>query len=250
MTFSTLNESSLHKTLKIMYSQIYEGQTEVESEGHVYDIVTKKGNIIEIQTKNLSKLLPKIKDAISKGHNVKVVHPNILDTKIELYDEENNLLSSRKSPKKGCIYDIFKELTGLYPILLDKRFSLEIIQISMIEKRLRTKEAEQSKNKKRRFKKNWQKEDKRLSEIHGTIIFNSAEQYLALLPSSLPQEFTAKDLAYELKGIKELPERISKDSHLIIWVLEKMQLLERCGTKNRSRLYRIVKTNNDVNSTV
>ncbi len=241
MTFSTINESSLHNTLKTIYCELYEGQTEVETEGHVYDIVTKKGNIIEIQTKNLSKLLPKIQDAISKGHNVKVVHPNIIRTKIELYDSEGKLISRRTSPKKGCIYDIFHELTGIYPILLDKHFSLEIIQINLIEKRTRTEETVQSKNKKRRFKKNWNKEDKALSEILGTIIFNSAENYLALLPSTLPEEFCAKDLGKELRLNKELPARISSNPHIILWVLSRMNLIEKTSTKNRSRYYKIKK---------
>lgn len=240
MQFSTLNESSLHKRLKTIYCELYDGQTEVESEGHVYDIVTKKGNIIEIQTKNLSKLLPKIQDAVSKGHNVKVVYPNVLKTIIELYDSEGNLISKRSSPKKGSIYDIFKEITGLYPILLNKKFSLEVIQINMTEKRLQTNNPEQSKNNKRRFKKNWQKTDKALSEIQGTIIFNSAENYLALLPKELSENFTAKDLGLALRRNKEIPARISNNPHLIIWVLEKMKLIERTEIKNRSRVFKIV----------
>ncbi|MBR1640355.1 MAG: hypothetical protein IJ688_13305 [Treponema sp.] len=230
MNFSTINESSLHKTLKTIYSQIYQGQTEVEAEGHVYDIVTQKGNIIEIQTKNLSKLYPKIQDAISKGHRVKIVHPNILQTKIEVYDQENNLLSKRTSPKKGNIYDIFKELTGIYPILLDKNFSLEIIQISVTEKRIRTSEAVQSRNRKRRFKKNWIKEDRKLSEIIKTIRLNSKEDYISLLPQSLPEEFCAKDLGKELK---------INNPHLIIWVLVRMNVIELTQTHNKSRYYRI-----------
>ena len=83
MGFSTLNESKLHNSLKILYQELYEGQTEVEQDGHVYDIVTKNGNVIEIQTKNLAKLLPKILDTIEKGHNVKLVHPIPLVTRIE-----------------------------------------------------------------------------------------------------------------------------------------------------------------------
>ena len=62
MGFSTLNESKLHNSLKILYQELYEGQTEVEQDGHVYDIVTKNENVIEIQTKNLAKLLPKMND--------------------------------------------------------------------------------------------------------------------------------------------------------------------------------------------
>ena len=71
----------------------------------------------EIQTKNLAKLLPKILDTIEKGHNVKLVHPIPLINRIELKDEDGTLISKRKSPKKGCIYDIFRELTGIYPLI-------------------------------------------------------------------------------------------------------------------------------------
>ena len=56
MGFSTINESNLHHSLKVLYSEIYQGETEVEQDGYIYDIVSKNGNIIEIQTKNLSKL--------------------------------------------------------------------------------------------------------------------------------------------------------------------------------------------------
>ena len=117
MVFSTLNESNLHNSLKTLYQEIYDGQVEVEQDGHVYDIVTKNGNIIEIQTKNLAKLMPKILDTIDKGHNVKMVHPIPITTRIELKDEVGKIISNRKSPKKGCIYDLFKELTGIYPLM-------------------------------------------------------------------------------------------------------------------------------------
>ena len=53
----------------------------------------------------------------------------------------------------------------------------------------RTKEAVQSKNGRRRFKKNWIKGDKRLEEVIGTIRFNSAESYLGLLPPPPPPLF-------------------------------------------------------------
>ena len=133
MAFSTLNESKLHNSLKILYQELYEGKTEVEQDGHIYDIITKNGNIIEIQTKNLAKLLPKILDTIEKGHNVKLIHPLPLVTRIELQDEEGKIISKRKSPKKGNIYDIFRELTGIYPLMTNPHFSLEIVEIEMMK---------------------------------------------------------------------------------------------------------------------
>ena len=171
MGFSTLNESKLHNSLKILYQEIYEGQTEVEQDGHIYDIVSKNGNVIEIQTKNLAKLLPKILDTIEKGHNVKLVHPIPLSRTIETCDADGKIISRRKSPKKGSIYDIFRELTGIYPLMTNPHFSLEIVEIEMTEERIRTDQPVQSKNGRRRFRRNWNKSGKRLEEIINTRRF-------------------------------------------------------------------------------
>ena len=230
MQFSTLNESSLHKSLKIIYSEIYDGQTEVKKYNHVYDIITKKGNAIEIQTKNLSKLLPKIYDTIQKGHNIKLVHPVILENTIELYDSQNNLLSKRKSPKKQNIYSIFKELTGIYEVLLNRHFSLEIVYIKMTETRMRTLENVQSQNKRRRFKKNWIKTNKRLEEIIETKHFNSKDDYLKLLPE-LPDTFSSKDLEEKI-GKKNNP-------NLILWVFVHMNIIKHVESQGRKKFYRI-----------
>ena len=242
MGFSTLNESKLHNSLKILYQKLYEGQTEVEQDGHVYDIVTKNGNVIEIQTKNLAKLLPKILDTIDKGHNVKLVHPIPLITRIELKDEEGNIISKRKSPKKGNIYDIFRELTGIYILMSNPHFSLEVLEIEMTEERVRTEEAVQSKNGRRRFRRNWNKTGKRLDTIINTRRFSKPEDYLALLPP-LPQTFCAKDLKKAISEQKELPTRATANANLILWVLAHAELIEYTGTKGKSKYYKFRKKN-------
>lgn len=237
MSFSTLNESSLHKSLKILYQEIYEGETEVEQDGHIYDIVTKNGNIIEIQTKNLAKLLPKILDTIEKGHNVKLVHPLPLITRIELQDENGKIISKRKSPKKGSIYDIFRELTGIYPLITNPHFSLEIVEIEMTEERIRTKEPVQSKNGRRRFRRNWIKKGKRLDIIINTRRFSNAEDYITLLPP-LPESFCAADLKKAIAFQKDFPARAANNAHLIIWVLSHANLIEFKEKKGRTKYYK------------
>lgn len=240
MAFSTLNESKLHNSLKILYQELYEGQTEVEQDGHVYDIVSKNGNIIEIQTKNLAKLLPKILDTIEKGHNVKLVHPIPLLTRIELKDEEGKIISNRKSPKKGSIYSIFRELTGIYPLLTNPHFSLEVLEIEMTEERIRTNEPVQSKNGRRRFRRNWIKTGKRLDTIVNTIRFSKPEDYLKLLPA-LPQPFCAKDLRQALDENPDIPKRTA-DAHLIVWVLSHAGLIKQVEMNARSKFYMVVST--------
>ncbi len=239
MEFSTINESNLHHSLKVLYSEIYEGQTEVEKDGYIYDIVSKNGNIIEIQTRNLSKLLKKIQETIKNGHNIKIVHPLVITKRIKTYDEGNKLLSNKKSPKRGNIYDIFKEITGLYPILLNPHFSLEIVEIEMTEERRITSEPVQSKNKKRRYKQNWLKTNKYLEEIINTRRFNKKEDYLSFLPPNLPEEFSTNDLRKELEKDKNIPARIYKNPNLITWVLLHMNLIENTKTIKRAKYYKV-----------
>lgn len=229
MQFSTLNESDLHNSLKILYSETYEGTTEVEKDGHVYDIVTKNGNIIEIQTANLAKLLPKIEDTISKNHNVKLVHPVCITKRIALYDKKGKLISNRKSPKKGNVFDVFKELTGIYPLLLNPHFSLEIVEIEMTEERLRTDNLVQTLNKRRRFRKNWIKTNKKLDNILNTRIFNSTNDYKKLLPS-LPENFCAKDL--------NKAANIS-NGNLVLWVLVRIGIIEQTKKNGNTKYYKI-----------
>ncbi len=240
MIFTTLNESSLHHTLKILYQELYEGEIEVKKDGYVYDIITKKGNIIEIQTKNLSKLLPKILATIKNGRNIKLVHPIVISKIIETKDKNGNIISKRKSSKKGCIYDIFNELTGIYSVLLNPKFSLEIVEIQMTEERELQEKPVQSQNKKRRFRQNWLKTNKRLENIINTRRFSNAYDYISLLPE-LPKEFCASDLKNTLEKNKDIPKRISKNPHIILWVLNHIELIEKTEKKGRSIYYKICK---------
>lgn len=240
---NTYNESSLHNTLKLLYAENSHGKTEIEQNGYIYDIVTEKSDIIEIQTKNLSKLLPKIMATIDSGKKITVVHPLVITKKIALYSKDGKLISNRKSPKKNSIYDLFDELTGIYPVLLNKNFTLEVMEISLIEERIKTEEAVNSQNKRRRFKKDWIKSNKRLDEIISTRTFHKKSDYLNLLPKVLPEIFCAKDLEKCLRN-NNYPQNAYKNAHLILWVLSRMELIELSDnpediSKTRAKYYRI-----------
>lgn len=238
LLINTFNETHLHRTLKNLYAMNYNGKTEVEKFSHIYDILTEDGNAIEIQTQSLSKLYPKAVDSIEKGMKFRIVFTIAVTKTIETISEDGKILSRRKSPKKGSIYSLFRELTGIYPILLNNAFTLEVLLINSTEVRTRQEKEVQSKNRKRRFKKDWLKTDKRLEEINETLIFNKAEDYLALLPKELPAEFTAKDLSAALKKEKK-PSSAYTNAHLMIWVLSRMNLLEHTGKQGKSNKYRI-----------
>lgn len=237
--FSTLNESSLHNTLKIFYATNYDGKMEVKKNGFIYDIFTKDNQAIEIQTKNLSSLAKKIKTSLENKIKITLVYPLPISTKIILTDSNGKLVYSRKSPKKANIYDLLKELTGIYDFLLHENFCLEVIYINIIEHRVLTDEPVQSKNNRRRHKKNWIKVNKKLDEIVKIEKFNSKEDYLKLLPPDLNDEFCAKDIKELMKKNKNIPSRIYNNANLITWLYFRMGILEETKTKNRSKYFKI-----------
>ncbi len=235
--FSTLNESSLHQTLKKLYEYQTDGSTEVEKFGHIYDIITKDGEIIEIQNKNLKQIFPKIKDTLEKGLKIKVVHPVVIRKNIELKDKEGSIIKKSHSSKKGSVYDIFREAAGIYSVLFDKNFTLEVPEINITEIRIKEESEVQSKNKKRRYKKDWNKINKKLDEINQIHTFKTEKDYLTLLPVGLPEEYGAKDLAKHLKEEKLCPARIYNNSNLIIWFLKKTGLIIQTKTEGKSHYY-------------
>lgn len=225
---NTYNESDLHNSLKRMYTATYGGKTEVDTGIFICDVVTEKDEIIEIQTGNLGKLYSKVKTLL-ETHKVRLVYPLVVEKVIELKDEEGKQISRRRSPKRTDIYYLFNELTGIYPLLLNKDFTLEVLSVSITEHRVRTSEPIQLANRSRRFRKNWYKSGKSLNEIMSRKIFSKKEDYLSLLPSSLNESFCAKDLA---------AAGVGKNAHIMLWVLRKMNLVTLVDKQGRTNYYK------------
>ena len=239
MSFSTINESDLHKTIKLLYSENFNGKTEVSIHNHIYDILTDDNTAIEIQTKNLTKLLPKILDSLDKGLKIKLVHTVINNKTIETY-KDGLLISKRKSPKKETLYAIFSEITGLYLVLLNPNFSLDILIIDAIEIREKLDTKVQSKNNKRRFKKDWNKTNKKLDQIISKKTFSTKQDYLNLLPNNLPMEFSSKELKECFVENDNFPKEAYAKVNLILWVFNKMGLIELTEIKNKRKYYKFV----------
>lgn len=226
---NTYSESTLHKTLKNLYAMDSNGKTEQPVDGKICDIVADDGSIIEIQTGSLSKLHGKL-GILLPSHQVKVVYPLVVRKTIETAGKDGSPVSRRKSPKKQGILDIFRELTSIYPYLLHENFTLEVLEVSVVEHRIKVEEPMQLANRSRRFKRDWYKEGKSLQEIHATHHFSSAQDYLALLPPGLPEQFTIKEAATLLKH---------RNASLMIWVLRKMGLLVEMGKQGKALVLQV-----------
>ena len=225
---NTYAESQLHKTLKNLYKLNSNGKTEQEVGGKICDVVAADGSLIEIQTGSLSKLHGKLGILLPK-YRVMVVYPLVVKKTIETVRKDGSFVSRRKSPKKQGLLDIFRELTSIYPYLLHENFTLEVLEVSVVEHRVKVDTPMQLANRSRRFKRDWYKADKSLAEIHTTHRFSSAHDYLALLPPGLPEQFTIKEAAALLRH---------KNAALMIWVLRKMGLLTEAGKQGKALVLR------------
>ncbi len=235
--FSVMNETHLHRALKDYYAVLNEGsRKEADVDGYVADILLADGGIIEIQTQSLSHLSKKICHVLASGHTVKVVYPVAVEKYIETQDFTSGSVRRRKSPVKKSIYSAFRELTGLLPYLLDARFSLEFVEVSMTEERIDTGELSQSKNGRRRFRKTWNKSGKRLEKIEGIHVFDSKEDYLKLIPFGEDDEFCVKDVCMKLKkSVRHVKET---DVRFLIWCLVKMNLVSNHKKSGNTKFYR------------
>ena len=234
---NTYNETELHKTLKEMYAKKYSGKTEVQENDVICDILCDdpESTVIEIQTKGLYKLMPKLLK-LKDNHTVRVVHPLVTEFRIELYDEDGKLISRRRSPKRLSMLDIYEELMGIYPLLNEPWFTLEVVPVCCTERRIRTKEPVQLANKSRRFKKNWYKSGRKLDSMKESVVLHGLASYIDILPEKVQElrngtPFCAKDLADAGCG---------KHNYRILWVLKKTDAVEFALKKGRTSYYNFI----------
>ena len=187
----TLNEHSLHADL--IQSLTQKGDmVEADVEGYVADIL-RIDAIIEVQTRQLASLKKKIA-AFSENYQVEIIHPITENKWIVRKDLAGETVSRRKSPKRGRVEDIFKELVRARNLIDSTNVSLTILFIDAEEVWL-----DDGKGSWRR--KHWSISERHLVKINHQLNFNSNHDFVNLIPSTIEQPFTNKQLAAQL-GIR------------------------------------------------
>ncbi len=216
-----MQETSLHSVLKDLYTRDGDHQ-EVLVDGYIVDVVS--GDIlIEIQTRNFAAIKSKIATLI-EHHPLWLIH-TIPQEKWIVYlpQFDSGSIHRRKSPFHGRIENIFSELIRIPSILAHPNFSLEILITR--EEEIRRDDGKGS----------WRRRgvsiiDRRLIEIISRHRFASTNDFLALLPGTLPRAFTNLDLATNLKISKRLAVKMS-------YCLRKIGVLSVEGKRGRYILY-------------
>jgi hypothetical protein len=191
--------------------------------GYVCDAVSEDGEMIEVQTGSFGPLKRKIPELLLQGP-VRLVHPVIVRKTIETWDGQGALLRSRKSPRKGTAWDLFKALIYAPDLPTLRGLTLELALVDTLEKRVLD------------GKGSWRRKgasitDRAIAEFHETLVFSAVRDYQCFLPFKAREKFTVKGLA-EKAGI----DRALAGKAL--YVLTRIGLAERVGKEGNAWVYR------------
>ena len=216
-----LNEQSLHADLKLWYAHP-DDQLETWVDGFVVDIV-RDDLLIEIQTGNFASIKHKLAK-LTTHHSLRLVYPIASDKwLLKIPSEKGTPAIRRKSPKKGRVEDLFKELVSFPGLVNQENFSIEVLLIQEEETR-------RYDQKRRWRRKGWVTEERRLLKVISRQVFEGRDAYCALLPDNLPDPFTNRHLKYSLDISTRLAGQIT-------YCLREMGCIALTGKKNRYNLH-------------
>ena len=227
----TLSEKTVHAVLKNYYAPDEDAQ-EIPIENYVADIYAD-GEIIEIQTRNFNTMRNKLQ-AFLPLYPVTIVYPVPNEKWIIWIDEESGELSQkRKSPVKGNIYSVFRELYRIKMFLKNPNLHLRVVLLNMEEYRLLNGWSRDKKKGSSRY-------DRIPTELVKEITIDCLQDYLQFLPYDLPDEFTTADFAKKV----HITEALSRTA---LNILHYVGVAERVGKNGNSYVYRVVEDLEDGN---
>ncbi|MCO6450058.1 MAG: hypothetical protein J5I90_04645 [Caldilineales bacterium] len=216
----TLGEGALHAQLKARLAQPGD-EFEVVVDGYVIDIV--RGDLlIEVQTRNFSAMRRKLRKLL-ECHQVIVAHPIAMEKWIVRVSDEGEVLSRRKSPKRGRTADVFYELVRIPHLLTHP--NLSVLALGIHEEEIRVDDGRGSWR-----RKGWSIHDRRLLKVISQAMLAQPANYLAFLPSDLRQPFTNRELAEALNCRISLAQKMT-------YTLRGAGLLEIAGKQGNAYIY-------------
>jgi len=222
MGIGRLNESPLHQALKDLYTVEHAVQ-EVAVGSFVADVLHPDQVVYEIQTAGFSRLRRKL-PVLLQTHRVVLVHPVVAVRHIlRLVDEVDVEPRSRRSPKRGGVADMLKELVSLPELLAHPNFELEVLLIEVEEWRRPVV--------RRRGGPGWQVVGRRLREVTRRERFREPGDLLRLISAALEEPFCTQDLAAAMPASRDLAQKLA-------FCLRACGLIEPCGKRGNAVLYR------------
>jgi hypothetical protein len=216
----TLNEGSLHAQIKAWYRRPGD-LVEHPVGGYVIDLVRGE-TLIEIQTGGFAPLRRKL-ERLLEEHPVRLVVPVALERRIVRLSGTGEIVSSRRSPKRGRPEDVFARLVSLPGLLTRPGFELEV---------LLTHEEEYRRHEPGRAfrRRGWVVAGRSLDSVEDSLLLTTPADAAALLPM-LPDPFDTAELAAAGGWSRRLAQQTT-------YCLRAMDVLHADGHRRRAVLYR------------
>jgi hypothetical protein len=176
------------------------GRPEIALEGFRIDAVDEGGRLVEVQSGPLGPLRGKLRRLLPE-HRIRVVKPVVLYRRIVRRSRpDGSNLSSRRSPKRGALVDVFDDLIGVMRVFPHSNLEIELLGVAIEEIRVP-----------RRRWPGYRVADRCLGEIHEKTSLIHAGDLWALLPETLHGRgvFTTHDLASELARPLSFAQRVA-----------------------------------------
>lgn len=217
-------ETTLHRQLKDHYAP--RGALVEQRVGRYRIDVVRGRELIEIQLASLSAIRDKIATLLTE-HRVRIVKP-IIATKYLVKQKRagGEVVSRRRSPKRGTLLDVFEELAHFTRVYPHPRLKLEVVLIEVEEWRF------PGHGRRRRWRKNdHQVEDQRLIAVGEGMTFRSAADLGKLLPPKLPRPFHTGHIAAGLEVQRWIAQRMA-------YCLRQTGAIETVGKERGAWLYK------------
>lgn len=226
MAINQYRETSLHLALKRHLAQP-DDLLEAPVGGYIVDIL-RGDHVLEVQTRNFGAMKAKL-TGLLPTHPVTLVHPIALERWLVTLSAQATPASTgmrRKSPKRGHITHIFKELVYLPDELLNHPH-LSVCVLMIHDEEIRRDDGQGS----------WRRRglsihDRRLLSVEQTYNFRTTADFATLLPPppALPPAFTTADLASALKQPRAIAQKMA-------YCLRRMSVIQQVGQRGKSYCY-------------
>lgn len=210
-------ESTLHRQLKDRYGPEQGGRAEVRVGGFRADAIDPEGRLIEIQAGPLGALKGKLVRLLT-AHEIRVVKPIVIERRVVRRDRADGPdRSTRRSPKRGDLLDVFDDLVGLARVFPHPNLAIEVVGVAIDEVRVPRRRGDHV-------------VDRRLVRVLSTATLRTAEDLWAFLPVGLDGPFTTLDCARKLGRPIAFAQRLA-------YCLRHAGAVEERGFLRRRRVY-------------
>ncbi len=216
-TIGTLNEKTIHHTLKCYYCS--EADHEAKIGGFYADGAGENG-IFEIQSANFNYLAKKLTRMLQASH-VTVVYPYEKKSRVISINENTGEILSETKRTDNSFSKLFLELYRLKAFITNPNLTIRIAFLE-IDKKVYCKSE-------KRVRRKGMKKEKIPTRFISEIVLENAEDYRVFIPDGLPETFTKAELQKLCR---------TTDAGLMLSVLEFVGLIERTGKRGNAIEYR------------